>query len=555
MNNLLIHKAHIKEEKAVGEDGVFMSEGYAVFDLLYDKEFQDAWDKLYENCAWATVFQKRTFVTSWYQIYSKIYLPLIIYRVGGGRLTGILTLTKSTRGLITGAGAAQAEYQVWLTSSDDGGGFIKQALSLIRKRYPKDRVQLKYIPGKAYVAWAKTDSYWSKRCFLRAFRQPLILADEEKLLAELRKKNRREKINRLKRLGELEFKRIKDCSEFTSIFDELALQFDFRKEAMFNRSFFRDDSYRKDFLVSLFKNNLLHVTVLKVNGEVIASNVGAVGKGSVHLQGINSHAPSYARYSPGILHFLMLGRLLSEEGILVFDLTPGADAYKDALATDYAEAYQIDVVSRAEKLEMISALTLVGKAKATALRLGVKPEKIKGLKYDYLLFKERLEGFKKLGLGTVLSNGYRLFKGGLKEQVYLLDETMCANSAGSAEVIKCCSLNDLLAYAPASQDTTRWDFLKEAMRKLENGEQSYTWCREGRLIACAWYNVSKEANMNTPLLKMTHWQSESKDDFMIFGSSMLATLKCNQLYISIDKNNILRKVENFPLLRSKGIYQ
>src|SRR5687768_18143535 len=54
----------------------------------------------------------------------------------------------------------------------------------------------------------------------------------------------------------------------------------------------------------------------------------------LHLQGINSFAAAYARYSPGIIHFLLLGKLLAEEGVAVFDLTPGADAYKDTLATD-----------------------------------------------------------------------------------------------------------------------------------------------------------------------------------------------------------------------------
>jgi hypothetical protein len=61
----------------------------------------------------------------------------------------------------------------------------------------------------------------------------------------------------------------------------------------------------------------------------------------VHLQGINSHSPFYSKHSPGILHFLMLGVALAEEGIPVFDLTPGgADGYKAILANRQETAYE-----------------------------------------------------------------------------------------------------------------------------------------------------------------------------------------------------------------------
>jgi CelD/BcsL family acetyltransferase involved in cellulose biosynthesis len=46
----------------------------------------------------------------------------------------------------------------------------------------------------------------------------------------------------------------------------------------------------------------------------------------MHLQGMNTHAPSYARYSPGILHFLFLANSLAEEGIEMLDLTPSGNS-------------------------------------------------------------------------------------------------------------------------------------------------------------------------------------------------------------------------------------
>jgi hypothetical protein len=63
---------------------------------------------------------------------------------------------------------------------------------------------------------------------------------------------------------------------FSSIFDELTAQYDFRKAAMYNKAPFRKDPLKKKFLLALFEQQILHVTVLKLNDEIIASNVAAI---------------------------------------------------------------------------------------------------------------------------------------------------------------------------------------------------------------------------------------------------------------------------------------
>lgn len=149
---------------------------------------------------------------------------------------------------------------------------------------------------------------------------------------------------------------------------------------MFNLNFFLSDPLRQTFLLKLFEQKLLHVTILKLDEAIIASNVGATGKKWVHLQGVNTHDPSYAKYSPGILHFLMLGKQLAEEGMEVFDLTPGADTYKVGLATDYTTAHQLYIGNSLGKVAGELKLLFVDNIKKVAAGLGMKEGDLRKLK-------------------------------------------------------------------------------------------------------------------------------------------------------------------------------
>ena len=270
------------------------------FTLLSNIDFLDSWDALYNSCSWATVYQSKEFVSTWYKMYHKEYLPIVVQGVTSGKLTGLLTLAKNKSGLIIGAGASYAEYQVWLAAVADQGSFIKNALLKIKKRFPGCDIQLKFIPGKTPLDWVETQTIWKRRCILRVYQQPLMIINEVSIAKELRKNNN--KINRLKRLGDLKFEHVTDYQIFSSILDELAIQFDFRKGAMYNKTPFQKDSLRKKFFLALFEYNILHTTVLKLNDEIIASNVGAMGNNRVQLHGINTHAPFYAKSTRGILH-------------------------------------------------------------------------------------------------------------------------------------------------------------------------------------------------------------------------------------------------------------
>lgn len=466
--------------------------GEKVLQALKESDFQQDWDELYAACSWGTVFQSRAYVATWYGVYHQEYLPVLVRTFSAGRLEGLLTLAQEKPGCLVGAGAEQAEYQVWLTRDADTGSFIQNALFQIRQVFPGKGIKLQYIPGETPMSWVKAQAIWHSCCFIRRHKHPLLEVKEEEITRELHKKNRREKMNRLKRMGELTFEKIIDEKVFASLFDHLADQFDFRKAAMYNKQPIISAPLRKKYFLDLFNKGLLHVTVLKLNKEIIASNVGTKGKGWVHLQGMNTHAPQYARYSPGILHFLLLGKWLAKEGFEVFDLSPGADSYKDSLATRYTHAYAFRCTSKlrcqAEKFKSLFKRNV----KNFIVRLGIKAEALKKVKTKIASHKDKIRQFAKEGWtrwGLLVWQQNPLPGKVIKLK---LDPTSINQPGEKNMIIGRGSLKDLLKYDQKGEAETRWQFLKRAMELLEEEYQPFTYSANGRLLACVWLRPDRK---------------------------------------------------------------
>lgn len=479
--------------------------GPPVLKLLQDARFMKEWNALHTACPWATVFQSPSFVTTWYNVY-KSYLPVLIKTEIDGKLTGLLTLAKDKKGIITGAGAKLAEYQVWLTANEKDETFIKTALAKLYRFFPANRVRLKYIPAGVPLHFAQKDTYWNKRCFVKTAPLPVMVINEAHFDRELRKKNRREKINRLKRLGELTFERITDYNTFIDIFDELALQSDFRKGALYNKIAFKTDANRKTFLLALFEQQLIHATTLKINERIIAANVSIGDTRQLHLSGINTFAVSLARHSPGMIHFLMLGKLLANEGAEVFDLTPGKDAYKEVLATDHTVVHTLSIGNKTHKTFNQLQTEFKNWFKRTAWLAGIKPEALKKAKRNFTFFKNKFihvtrQGF--LRSSTYLINQCRPTQKTSKCWAVQKD-----NTATGVFDLHYDDLNDLLHFDHREIRYSQQEFLCDAMRRFEAGAHCYTWTVDGLLLGCAWI-----ANMRSAINGYSY--GNETEDFML----------------------------------------
>ncbi|MCP2043985.1 GNAT family N-acetyltransferase [Pontibacter sp. HSC-36F09] len=507
--------------------------------LLTEPDFQLQWDTLYTSCPWSTVFQSRAFVSTWYQSYITTYLPVLALAYNGEKLSGLLTLARDNIGHLVGAGANQAEYQVWLASEQDSTVFIKQALTDLFDKFPQSEISIKFAPANTPLQWLKTDPYWQKKCFWRSVKQPLLSLNKENLSQELRKKNRREKLNRLKRQGELAFVRITDEQEFYSVLDELAIQSDFRKGAMYNKRAFQEDCFRKEFLKELFKNGLLHVTLLKVDDNVIASNASVTGKNWVHLQGINTHSPMQAKHSPGILHFLMLGVMLAEEGISVFDLTPGSDSYKENLATDFTHATELTFGNKANIRNKKQKYNLTEYLKNTLPRLGMAPHQLKQMSHQAAVVKEKVKLIKRRNLPQL----FKKYIGGLGktgETRAFVVQPVKGQDQDQLIAVKKNELRDLLCYTPTATLISKWEFLMDAMRRLESGQHVYTWQENGDLLGYAWLSdprSSKPASLSKleipergAILHSFYCSLSNKAQIEVFTRAVVANLDTTEFW-------------------------
>jgi hypothetical protein len=308
--------------------------------------------------------------------------------------------------------------------------------------------------------------------------------------------------------------------------------FEFRKQAVYNRSYFSKDPQRKLFLVDQFRRNLLHITVLKVNNTIIAAEVHTVEGKKLYSIGINTHAPQYAKFSPGTLHKLLLTKVLAEEGIEEFDLTPGGEPYKDELATHYDTAYTLSVSSFSKKLTITARAGIGGFLK----RCMAKVASLWGISYEQLrLFRERrllyfidrLRALKKQKPAAIIKQVAGLLQAwitnklsGKKTTRYCLSVENNLPAGPLMEPIKTNSLSDLLAFNDT--DVYRWQFFKDAQQRLEAGQTVYTWTCNGCLMAAAWLKSTPTVPTATLQLEGFYFHRASQPQLPAFLKAVIS---------------------------------
>jgi hypothetical protein len=161
-------------------------------------------------------------VKTWYNIYHE-KTPILITDWNGRYMTGLLALSFFGKNSISAAGFDQAEYQVWLSTPESNDSFISKTISELFIKFPRKVLHLKYLPSKTPISFFEQSLNFKNQYYLKAYVQPLIQKNKIQLESELKKKNRKEKINRLKRIGDLQFYEIKNIDEFRKNFDEMAM--------------------------------------------------------------------------------------------------------------------------------------------------------------------------------------------------------------------------------------------------------------------------------------------------------------------------------------------
>ncbi|WP_186756793.1 GNAT family N-acetyltransferase [Echinicola salinicaeni] len=476
--------------------------GEEVLKRLSRSDISELWNPLIDACPWATAFQRLEFVSSWYELYQKEYTPILILETIADKITGIFPLALDKRKHLIGAGADQAEYQVWVYQTTNCQYFLDRSLHMLWNKISPEAIHLKYLPEGIPLETFSQKHFWKKRSQIKVHRHPILSTFSEKPYLEIKKKNKREKLNRLKRQGELQFIKINEWNEFTEILDELIIQSDFRKGAVYNRMLFKVDPLRRDFMMGLFKNRLLHVSLLKLNEEIIASNVGVMGKNWVHLQGINTHSPFYAKHSPGILHFLMLAQDLKAENIEIFDLTPGADTYKSSLASEFKTAYELTIQSPSKVLINEWKNNFIINTKKQLKGIGYNEARLRKIKSHLLFVKNKWKHLLKQGPLLHLQKAYSNKMSKTSVQIIVINNKIKNDTTLN---IQKNNLNDLLKYEANHETLPMQAFLMDCMKKFEEGQECWTYVKEGKLQTLAWFTeIPKNSLITADQIKLSN---------------------------------------------------
>jgi CelD/BcsL family acetyltransferase involved in cellulose biosynthesis/RimJ/RimL family protein N-acetyltransferase len=461
-------------------------------DMLASDDFRRAWERLHDNCPWATVFLGIAFAATWYRVYRQKFQPVVVVERNENGLSGLLLLAyaEETRKLVP-VGGRDAEYDAWLGLPERGGPFIEEALDLLAERFRGASLTFQYLAAGAPVEWA-ANGRWARHCELvpvaRALRD---VGDGASFQESLKKKSNKSRYNRLTRMGSVEFTRVSSSGELASVLDTIAIYSDLRHGAVHNNFPFRVDPLRKKLYTELMRApHLLHATVLRLSGEVLAGHIGYYNRDQV-LLGIITHSPVYGEYSPGKLLMLLLGLELAAEGVPTFDLTPGTlSGYKERFATHHDEVHVLKVwFARRDAWRNRARVAALRAMRSAAESIGVEPGKL----------RRRIAAFAASAARSLrtLSSPAALRSTLWHEEEIGIHRVDAGPGTASSQVnLRRDDLSALLAFSPIPRELSRQQFLSRALANLEKGWHVYTWSKAERLMYCAWIAPSAEHHLD-----------------------------------------------------------
>ena len=460
-----------------------ISSGEAAFDLISESTFLHRWLDLYGACSWGTVFQTPDFVKIWYETYREQFVPVILTMANPqGELRGLLTLAiRRSTGQLVYAGDIHSEYQVWLARDDAKDSFIFEALDLLGKTWPGQVLKLRYLPPATHLGLLAKSSWLRTKCYLAPSSRPLIGLDEEQRINRALK-SKQVKLNRLKRLGAVSFRKV-ERDEFPEVFEHAWPLYEFRQIGRYNSSPFLSDADLKRFYLAVAKySDVLHMTVLRVDETIVAWFLGIQSSGYLHLIS-TGYSPFLARHSPAMLHMLMLAKQLIRDERRVFDLTPGGDKYKDQLATSYERTHTLYFFPRLRTaIEYQQTRDLAKKAVKKLVRIAAQQPA-----------RSLAAMFGKSRDAPVPENSNRL-EPEISFRICKLNAVDGGKMDERLDAVGKNKLVDLIRYESTTQAKSRRDFMNEAQRFIDQGADVYTVVRDGRLIASCWIVSGERAS-------------------------------------------------------------
>jgi hypothetical protein len=459
--------------------------GNEALHFLNQKEVIKDWELLFNVCSVKSVFQSHAFVLGWYNIYIKQHIPLVIMgKSVQGNLVGLFTLavmdhdlgqlSKKSKIRIEGAGYNFAIYQMWLCLEQFKFSFFELGIKTLFNQYPYAKVYLRYIFLDFLFYPGNKSTFINKNLVIEKFKNP-ILDFKKKSNEILGKRSLRSKYNRVSKVGKYEFVKVTDLDLFELGLEAITKFTDIRQGAVFNRSPFEVDPLQKYIFFDWFKKGLLHVTFQYLNGDLISAVICISDDDFCHLAGLISFSPLHSKFSPGLVHVYMLSQMLQNEGFSQFKLTPGYDLYKEKFKNE--EEYLYGIFISQNRIQRFKRKLRVN-FNCFLLKLNVRPSLF------YLNIKKRKKWLKNR-VNNVLTG--RVFNDFNKQKnLFKIIKILEGGFNGNKFELVENQLGHLLFFNDYEFEVTRWEFLSDALKRLENGNSFWVLLKEDKMIACIW---------------------------------------------------------------------
>lgn len=459
--------------------------GETVSHLIESVFFCAKWQTLFDSCVWATSMQGVHFVKPWYKIYKDVYEPLIIKGFDEEKnLVGLLCLAidRATKEIVI-AGAQQCEYQTWLAANEYGDLFIERAMRILSEIYPTKSLSFVALAQGSPLSWASKDKNWGKQTHLRDIALPLLrIGDGSYVEQSLQTPRNRSGISQMKRYGNIEFVQLHKAEELEAVFDEIKLYGDLRLSA-FHRVHPSSDPLKKSFYLQLMKAELLHVTLLKIDGRIASAHVNLHNRNQI-LMGMVTLSPFFAKFSPGKFHIFFLCQELLKQGILTLDLTPGGH-YKDRFTNDIENGHALTVFfNRPNYFRFKTKRRIIESTKTILEKINIDH---KALNLIRTSFSDKAKFFT-LGKATkaLFSRIKRKLHDKREMRIYIYNVHKIPPLPGQ-NLMNRNSLEDLIKYEQfESYQPTISQFHHEALKRIEKGRIIYTRVENDVLVHYGW---------------------------------------------------------------------
>lgn len=460
-------------------------EGEACFERLNNPHFVSQWVQLLDRLEGTSVFQAPGFVIPWYLSNKSDHCPVLITAWSQDNLLGILPLArkihmedgKPCKNLF-GAGSFYALYQTWAVDPTYLGLFWEKGILGLIDKTPGCSINLKSLPGEGVFSALKKRRDFNKYASFERYHNPVLEFGDDSFGKIIGKRHFKSKFNRFSRAGKTEFRKIENRKDLDLAFNDIEMFYNLRQGAAFNKTPFPPEKNEREVFLEWLEAGVLHVTGLWLDGQLVSAVVMINDRNqTAHLAGLITYSPLHAKYSPGLVHLYLLSQLLKQEGFRDMKLSPGYDSYKERFSNVQEELFEI-LISKS-MLQHLRRKARV-KVRKTLIARGIRP-------MDASVWLDKKSADLKNKLDRMRG---RINTVDLPNKIILDRLERIRTMAGKNEGPDM-RLDDLKSLLMATDQTfglSRWSFLNDSLKRLENNQRFLTISEKNKLFACIWFH-------------------------------------------------------------------